>query len=286
MDSRSQSLIKPIKAIIGFLFVVLGFAMIIMPAPPYFDAFTLFYFSENDGVTMIDLVSLVIIAVGIYILVKTVFNFVESGEQDSEYLLQEIKNLETLLSSRRDADPSTERIVENSSYPHQDPDQSKIILRITSTILDDINVYRKKLGKTSSINLSIGIGATLIAVFVLVYTIVVQATYSNVNDFFIHYIPKLSFAIVLEFFAFFFFKLYRKNADDIKYFQNETNNINSMRAALLLASISGNKGLYDELIRFMGMNDRNKLIIGQREEEEISKSDIELLGAIKDLFKK
>jgi len=55
--------------------VTLGFAMIIMPAPPYFEMFTIFYFNDNDGVTLMDLISLIIIAIGLYIIVKTISNF-------------------------------------------------------------------------------------------------------------------------------------------------------------------------------------------------------------------
>jgi hypothetical protein len=63
-----------LKIIIGFLFVTLGFAMIIMPAPPYFEMFTIFYFNQNDGVTLMDLISLIIIAIGIYIVINTLTN--------------------------------------------------------------------------------------------------------------------------------------------------------------------------------------------------------------------
>ena len=66
--------LKIIKIVIGILFVTLGFAMIIMPAPPYFEMFTIFYFTDNDGVTLMDLISLIIIAVGIYITVKSLSN--------------------------------------------------------------------------------------------------------------------------------------------------------------------------------------------------------------------
>ncbi len=66
--------LKIVKVVIGILFTTLGFAMIIMPAPPYFEMFTIFYFTENDGVTLMDLISLIIIAIGIYIIVKSFSN--------------------------------------------------------------------------------------------------------------------------------------------------------------------------------------------------------------------
>ncbi len=70
----SEKLIKFVKIVIGFLFVTLGFAMIIMPAPPYFEMFTVFYFTTDDGVTLMDLISLIIIAVGIYIIIQSISN--------------------------------------------------------------------------------------------------------------------------------------------------------------------------------------------------------------------
>jgi len=70
----TQVLYRGIKGIIGLLFVTLGFAMIIMPAPPYFEMFTIFHFTQDDGVTLMDLISLIIVAVGIYIIFRSLFN--------------------------------------------------------------------------------------------------------------------------------------------------------------------------------------------------------------------
>lgn len=70
----SEKFIKLIKIVIGFLFVTLGYAMIIMPAPPYFEMFTIFHFTTDDGVTLMDLISLIIIAVGIFIIIKSTSN--------------------------------------------------------------------------------------------------------------------------------------------------------------------------------------------------------------------
>lgn len=60
-----------VLGLIGLVMVTLGFAMIIMPAPPYFEMFTVFYFSNDDGVTLMDLISLLIILCGIYLLVTS-----------------------------------------------------------------------------------------------------------------------------------------------------------------------------------------------------------------------
>ena len=65
---------KTIQTIIGFLFITLGFAMIILPAPPYFEMFTIFYFNPDDGVTLMDLIALIIIAVGTSVVIRSMLN--------------------------------------------------------------------------------------------------------------------------------------------------------------------------------------------------------------------
>jgi hypothetical protein len=62
---------NPIRIIISLLMITLGFAMIILPAPPYFEMYTIFYFNENDGFTLMDLISLLIVFCGVFILMLT-----------------------------------------------------------------------------------------------------------------------------------------------------------------------------------------------------------------------
>ena len=59
----------------GLVMVTLGFAMIILPAPPYFEMFTIFHFTLNDGFTLMDLISLIIILTGIFVAIKSYFKF-------------------------------------------------------------------------------------------------------------------------------------------------------------------------------------------------------------------
>ena len=61
-----------VRIIISLIMITLGFAMIIMPAPPYFEMFTIFYFNINDGVTLMDLISLLIVFTGIYLLITSI----------------------------------------------------------------------------------------------------------------------------------------------------------------------------------------------------------------------
>lgn len=58
--------------IISLAMITLGFGMIIMPAPPFFEMFTIFYFNSHDGVTIMDLISLLVILFGIFFLIKAI----------------------------------------------------------------------------------------------------------------------------------------------------------------------------------------------------------------------
>lgn len=61
--------------IISLVLITLGFAMIIMPAPPYFEMFTVFYFNRNDGVTLMDLISLLVVFSGVYLFITALGKF-------------------------------------------------------------------------------------------------------------------------------------------------------------------------------------------------------------------
>lgn len=71
-QNRRGKLPAIITGLIGTTLIILGFAMIIMPAPPSFEIYTVFYFSENDGVTIMDLVSLLIILCGVFLVVVSI----------------------------------------------------------------------------------------------------------------------------------------------------------------------------------------------------------------------
>lgn len=62
---KNHGFSRMIKMIISILLITLGFAMIILPAPPYFEIFTIFYFNEQDGFTLMDLISLLVVFSGV-----------------------------------------------------------------------------------------------------------------------------------------------------------------------------------------------------------------------------
>lgn len=67
-----------IPVLLGVVMLTLGLAMIILPAPPYFEMFTIFYFSANDGFTLMDLISLIIVLTGVFTIIRSYFKFVNN----------------------------------------------------------------------------------------------------------------------------------------------------------------------------------------------------------------
>lgn len=74
LDSRSvreykkrEWLTRSVTFLIGLVLMALGFAMIILPAPPSFEIYTLFYLNANDGVTIMDVISLLIVLTGVFV---------------------------------------------------------------------------------------------------------------------------------------------------------------------------------------------------------------------------
>ena len=62
---------KVFQFLISLIIITLGLAMIILPAPKEFEMFTIFHFTREDGVTLMDLISLLILFTGVYLLVDS-----------------------------------------------------------------------------------------------------------------------------------------------------------------------------------------------------------------------
>jgi hypothetical protein len=63
---------------ISITMIILGLAMIIMPAPPYFEMFTIFYFTKDDGITLMDVISVLIVLTGVYLFINAILRKINS----------------------------------------------------------------------------------------------------------------------------------------------------------------------------------------------------------------
>ena len=128
------------------------------------------------------------------------------------------------------------------------------ILDLKDRIDDEID----RLTKSSSVNLTIGIAASLIAIIILGYSILFMTTKSiNTTSFLIQFLPRLSFVVFIEILSFFFLKIYKTLLEDIKYFNNEKTNVDFKIISLETAIFRGDKSLIDTVIAEFIKTERN-----------------------------
>jgi hypothetical protein len=70
---RGQLLSRIVLILISLVMITMGLAMIIMPAPSVFEMYTIFYFTKDDGITLMDLISLLVVLAGVFFLIKSIY---------------------------------------------------------------------------------------------------------------------------------------------------------------------------------------------------------------------
>ncbi|WP_300354861.1 hypothetical protein [Fluviicola sp.] len=215
--------------------------------------------------------------------------------------LIKLKKKTGIIDNKDDLSESINRIIESTITDHflqtkiEKAYSEKIInLSKLNKIYDDaksmglridreINILRK----SANLNLVIGTLTTVLAVFALSYEIFMKnIDFKDSVNLLSHYLPRISLAVFIEIFAFFFLKLYKSNLADIKYFNNEKTNIDFKIISLNTALQQNNETLLKLIIDELVKTERNfKLRKGEstvelekfRNESENNKTLSELL---------
>jgi len=75
----AERLLKFVLMLTAIVLMACGFALIILPAPPEFEMFTIIYFTTDDGFTLMDLIALGIVLAGVYLFIRSVIRTNDSG---------------------------------------------------------------------------------------------------------------------------------------------------------------------------------------------------------------
>lgn len=77
LDSRAakkylygERLKKSMQILIAVTMMVLGIGMIVIPTPDYFEIYTIYHITPTDGITIMDVISLLIIFCGVYLFIS------------------------------------------------------------------------------------------------------------------------------------------------------------------------------------------------------------------------
>lgn len=157
-----------------------------------------------------------------------------------------------------------------------------------------VNIQIGKLSRSGTINLIIGLFTTLVAIGVLVNLILnVQSIhFDTTKDFLLYLTPRLSLAIFIEVFSFFFLKLYKTNLEDVKYFHNERTNIDSKIIALKTSLLLDKDDILIEIIKSFSNVERNFIL--KKDETTVNierikmdnKQELDMISKITDIIEK
>lgn len=158
-----------------------------------------------------------------------------------------------------------------------------MVLRLESEI--------DRLNRRGGVNLAIGSTIALIGILSLAYFLYSAPGEVGGVEFFIHQLPKLSFVIVVEVFAYFFLRLYKNGFDEIKYFQNEITNIEMKVMSLKYAQDFKSEDMIKELAMHLMKTERNFILEKGQTTVSIEKdrlqniSDSKLTSLISEIIK-
>ena len=147
------------------------------------------------------------------------------------------------------------------------------------------------LARRGNVNLALGMLTTMIGLLVLGYAVMGSPPTTTTEDLVLHFLPRLSFAIFVEVFAYFFLRLYKQGLGEIKYFQNELTNIESHAIAIQLALHSNQAELLADMSRRLAATERNFVLkdgqttVELERERIIQKDHEKLLGILDHLIK-
>ena len=126
--------------------------------------------------------------------------------------------------------------------------------------LNRLNREVASLGRRGTYNLIIGMISTFIAIVILLYLVINMPSGNTHEQLLWYFMPRLSLAVLIEFFAFFFLKLYRGALEDIKYFQNEITNIEAKFTALEGAITLNDRDAVKNILGILVTTERNFIL--------------------------
>jgi hypothetical protein len=131
----------------------------------------------------------------------------------------------------------------------------------------------------ASTNLGIGSFIAVLGIVILVVLIMINGnstnTINNVIPFFISFLPKLSIVLVVEFFSFFFLKLYKENLKEIKYYQNELTNVECIMMSTKLGILLENDSMISVSSNRLVNTERNFILKKDETTVEIEKQRLD-----------
>ena len=124
-----------------------------------------------------------------------------------------------------------------------------------------LNTELETLARRGTVNLLLGISNAILGIGLFGFLVWTMKPSEGVPWIFVeNFLPRLSVAIFIEVFAYFFLRLYSTSLLETKYFQNEITNIEAKFLALRTATHLGDKRIVESVILQLAKTERNYIL--------------------------
>lgn len=230
---------------------------------------TIVFISNKDIFGISSSVIVVVGALGLIFLSKTIFDFLNRQDNSDDDSLDSIKE-EQISNTKR----AKSNLNKNKSYIASENlgFYSNQINIISHAFVRRIRNEIKYLNKKANMNLTIGVITTAISIAFLISMIfltpveeLANAKGNELVKFSYTYLPRLTLVVFVELFSFYFLKLYRGNLNDIKYYHNEISDITFKILALKTTLMKDENSEYLKTVieEFLNSNHNKVLEQGQ-----------------------
>lgn len=169
---------------------------------------------------------------------------------------------------------------------------SNSIINELNPLTKNVEKYIDRIQRNSIVNLFIGILGTVTAITILAFSILTNKTFLDLQSFIIHFLPRFTFVIFIQLFAFFFLRLYKNNLEDAKYFQNELTNLTAKSSSIKISYLMGDTDKVYEILKDLSVIERNFKLLKDETTVGLEKAKLEnnleksMIDQMKDLLSK
>jgi hypothetical protein len=148
---------------------------------------------------------------------------------------------------------------------------------VRQRLTTEINALRRR----ANSNLAIGSITTFMAMALLAFVALGRTTsFDTGMSMLSYYVPRISFVVFIEVFAYFFLRLYKANLGDIKFYQNELTTVESKALALKSALAEGKSDALTAILKQLSTTERNFVLKKGETTVELERERIESARAL------
>jgi hypothetical protein len=199
---------------------------------------------------------------------KTRDSFLNANERDA--IVAEIRS-----DMQTQAGDTLVKLIQNLQAKSEVNEQERALRSELDDTIKRLNLAIYDLKIRANLNLVFGILITLGGVIMLLYLILTSPVEDDWLSFTKTYVPRLTVAILVEIFAYFFLNLYKASLSETRYFHNEITNLSARRVAVSAALTDPARASMDKVIAELLKTERNGTLTKSQTTVELAKAQLE-----------